>query len=543
MEAGQNRLEAIPPDAEPGMNYISVDFEIVMVNRTNERLYRKPAVALLGHKCYREFEKRDEPCPHCPGRLALATGEAHQTETVGVRDDGTRFAARIRAHPVMGPDNQPTGFIEIVEDITEQKRAESLSGIYADLRAVLPVTQNVHRALRETLDAAFRVEGIDSGCVFVIDQATGEHSLVSEQGVSPECLDAFLALSRGEPSGHYAEVPGMPRALEVVPILHRGDLIATLVVGSSAYPEVPPTLRTGLQSLGTATGYAISRIRAEQSRGDAVADLEALVAANPVATWALDPDNRVTMWNKAAERLFGWAAEEVMGAPVPFEAVPVDEGSGAASPVEPLFTTLLAKSGRPVDIRVSTAPFRDVVGDGSTLILMAQDLTLERRLAVMEQRLADMERRLSESGNALRESRPSDAGDGDDVAAGTASRRVLIVDSDEPWGEQLAGILSDAGYMPMRCASVSETAVILADAEAEDRPFMLAVVDLVPPSGSSGLAQTAVLRGLGLKAPVVVSSDADVRGYERHGIAGVLKRPFEAGTVEQMVRCALSSDD
>ena len=49
------------PDTEPGMNLISVDFDLVMVNRTNERLYGKPMVALLGNKCYREFEKRTSP--------------------------------------------------------------------------------------------------------------------------------------------------------------------------------------------------------------------------------------------------------------------------------------------------------------------------------------------------------------------------------------------------------------------------------------------------------------------------------------------------
>ena len=78
------------------MNLISVDFDLVMVNRTNERLYGKSMVALLGNKCYREFEKRDEPCPHCPGRLALETGEAQEAETTGLRDDGTRFAPASR---------------------------------------------------------------------------------------------------------------------------------------------------------------------------------------------------------------------------------------------------------------------------------------------------------------------------------------------------------------------------------------------------------------------------------------------------------------
>ena len=532
MQFEENRAEAIPPDAEPGMNFISMDFEIVMVNRTNERLYRKPAIALLGKKCYHEFEKADEPCPHCPGRLAVATGEAHQTETVGVRDDGTRFAARIRAHPVTGPDNQPTGFIEIVDDITEEKRAESLAAIHADLRAVLPLTQSVQKALRETLEAALQVEGIDIGCVFLIDQATGEQSLVHQQGLTEPCLEALLAVARGEPAERFAESDGMPRAIEVIPILQRGDLVADLLVGASTYPEIPPTLRAGLQSLGTAAGHAISRIRAEQSRGDAVADLEALITATPLPTWILDDDGRITKWNKAAERLLGWKAAEVVGELSPVGGDLTALETAATRPEKPPTTVLPKKDGTPVEVRLHTAPFRDVVGDFSTLIVMAEDLTLTRRLADVERRLAELE-------TLPPRDQTKATGDLSGDASAVFSTSVLIVDSNEPWGEDLAAMLSELGYVPTRCGSVSESAVILADAEAEGHPFILAVVDLVPPAGSSGLVQAAVLRGLGLQAPVIVASDADVRGYERHGIAGVIKRPFDAASVDLVVRLAL----
>lgn len=532
MEPEENRAEAIPPDAEPGMNFISKDFEILMVNRTNERLYRKPAVALLGKKCYREFEKADRPCPHCPGRLAAATGEAHQTETVGVRDDGTRFAARIRAHPVTGPDNQPTGFIEIVEDITEEKRAESLAAIHADLRAVLPLTQSVQKALRETLEAMLRVEGIDLGCIFLVDRLTGEQSLVDHQNVPAECTEALAAVSRGEPFQGFTDISGMPRVLKVLPVLHRGELVANLLVGASTYPEIPPTLQAGLESLGTAAGHAISRIWAEQSRGDAVADLEALIAVSPTPTWVLDSSGRVTIWNKSAERLLGWKADEVVGETSPSGCDLRNHEPVTLRSDGPPTHVIRRKDGAPVEMRLHAAPFRDVVGDSSSLVVMAEDLTLARRLA-------DIERRLAELDALPPRSQTPSTSDPSSNASTVVSTSVLIVDSNESWGEELAIILSESGYMPTRCASVSESAVVLADAEAEGHPFILAVVDLVPSSGSSGLAQAAVLRGLGLKAPVVVSSDADVRGYERHGIAGVIKRPFDARSVEHAVTLAL----
>jgi len=178
---------------EPGMNFISVDFELIMVNRTNERVYGKPAAALLGKKCYREFERREEPCPHCPGRLALSTGESQATEAIGLHADGTRLYARIRAHPVLGPDNRPTGFIEVVEDISEQKRAERVSSIETDLKSALASVKNVPRALREVLEAAQRIEGIGWGCVFLANRGSAAQDLVYQRGVSPADLQVLQA--------------------------------------------------------------------------------------------------------------------------------------------------------------------------------------------------------------------------------------------------------------------------------------------------------------------------------------------------------------
>ena len=532
MEPDESLFEAIPTDMEPGMNLISVDFDLVMVNRPNERLYGKPMVALLGKKCYREFEKRDEPCPHCPGRLALATGEAHETETIGLRDDGTRFFARIRAVPVAGPHDQPTGFIEVVEDITEQKRAESLATIYADLRAVLQATHSVSRALRETFEAALRVEGIDSGCIFSVDQVTGDHNLVHQRNIPMACLAPLAEVSQGKTGNLPAGMAGAPKAVEIVPVLHGGEVVATLAMGASTYPEIPPTLRAGLQSLGAAAGGAVSRIRAERSRGDAVADLEALIAVNPVPTWVLDARNRVTMWNSAAERLFGWRATEVVGRPSPLTCVREGHDTPATSSGDPRSTALIAKDGTPVEVTLSTAPFRDVVGDASTVVVMAEDLSTHRRLAEAESRLAGLL-----AASAEHPQPRAGLGSGD-VAAGPGAR-VLIVDPVGSWGRELADILARLGYLPTMCASTSETAAILTGLEAKERPFALVVVDLVTPGQISGLGQTAVLRALGLKAPVIACSDADVRGHQQHGIAAVVKRPFQADAVAQVVRGVL----
>ena len=45
--------------------------------------------------------------------------------------------------------------------------------------------------------------------------------------------------------------------------------------------------------------------------------LRAIEEAAPVSIVALDQNDRVTIWNRAAERLFGWRASEVIGRPNP----------------------------------------------------------------------------------------------------------------------------------------------------------------------------------------------------------------------------------
>jgi PAS domain S-box-containing protein len=517
----------LAPDTEPGMNLISVDFDIVMVNRTNERLYGKPMVALLGNKCYQEFEKRGAPCPHCPGRLALETGVAQETETTGLRDDGTRFAARIKAHPVIGPDNRPTGFIEIVEDITEQKRAESLAVIDTNLQNSLSGIQNVRSALREALRAALLVEGIDCGAAFLVPDGGSRPELVVERGLTPAGLEVFSLLVGDAGPSAPAKTdrgPGVPRAVAVVPVLHRGSAIADLVVGSTVYPEVPASLRNGLQVLGASTGTAISRILAEQSRGDAIADLEAVIAASPLATWAVDGRGSITMWNKAAEKVFGWRAAEVAGSPPPWGPAS-STGSGTREAV------LDRKDGRPVEVRLSTAPFRDVVGNDSAQIYIAEDLRAQRRILELETRVAELEARLAAAATGMQA-----AGAGAPSLAGV---RVLVVDGNEPWGDELAAMLSALGCFPLRCITPEQTASVLAEAGTSEQSFGLAVVSLLGPGGASGLGQRAALRSLGLRAPVVISSDVDVRGHEQHGIAAVIRRPYSEEAVREALLTAL----
>jgi len=106
-----------------GITLIDTNYRIIMTNAGQGRLLKKSQSEFIGKYCFREFEKRDAVCSHCPGTRAMATGRPAEVKTEGVRDDGSRLPVRIHAFPVYEADGTVKGFIEVVEDITERKQA------------------------------------------------------------------------------------------------------------------------------------------------------------------------------------------------------------------------------------------------------------------------------------------------------------------------------------------------------------------------------------------------------------------------------------
>ncbi|HUE77411.1 MAG TPA: ATP-binding protein, partial [Longimicrobiales bacterium] len=113
--------------------------------------------------------------------------------------------------------------------------------------------------------------------------------------------------------------------------------------------------------------------------------LHALIDASPLPITAGDLDGRVTLWNRAAERVFGWMEREVLGSPYP--AVSDDEkGAWEAMRGRVLLGEVVTgvegerrtRDGRPLHVSVSAAPVRSRSGSIEGTMAVITDVTQTR---------------------------------------------------------------------------------------------------------------------------------------------------------------------
>lgn len=131
----------------------------------------------------------------------------------------------------------------------------------------------------------------------------------------------------------------------------------------------------------SAESRAAALARAQTELAEAAGRTAAIIAASPAAIYTLDADGRVTSWNPAAETIFGWPAEEVLGELLPVrtgteqEATALKAAMRAGEPRAGLEIRSYRKDGSPLDVLLSVVPLD---GDGS-LLFLAEDLTPVRQ--------------------------------------------------------------------------------------------------------------------------------------------------------------------
>ena len=136
------------------------------------------------------------------------------------------------------------------------------------------------------------------------------------------------------------------------------------------------------EELGERLRAASLAAQAEHAR------LAAIVDSSMDAISSRSLDGTIQTWNRAAERVFGFAACEMIGKPI-WDFIPathvaqeramMDRVRGGEM-IEPFDTLRLHKDGRVVDVSVSISPIRDEAGETVGMSTIARDVTEVRSL-------------------------------------------------------------------------------------------------------------------------------------------------------------------
>ncbi len=150
----------------------------------------------------------------------------------------------------------------------------------------------------------------------------------------------------------------------------------------------------------------------DQQRADeGLGRLAAIVESSDDAIISNDLDGTILSWNRAAERMYGYTAEEIVGQSI-FTIVPADRRDEVqqllerirwGESVRNLETVTLRKDRSPIDVSVTVSPIFDARGAAVRASAIARDITVQREMA------AELDATLAALESAFHEARGREA--------------------------------------------------------------------------------------------------------------------------------------
>ncbi|HLW85865.1 MAG TPA: PAS domain S-box protein [Candidatus Sulfotelmatobacter sp.] len=158
----------------------------------------------------------------------------------------------------------------------------------------------------------------------------------------------------------------------------QGMLVLSAIRDVSDRKRMEDELRKAHQELSERTDRELWESRSQ---------LEAIVNSSEDAIVGKDLDGIVTSWNKGAEHMYGYTAQEIVGQSIsllapsnrPDEIPSILEKIKQGERFEHYETLRIAKDGRPLQVSVSISPIRDSSGTVIGASAIARDITLQKR--------------------------------------------------------------------------------------------------------------------------------------------------------------------
>ena len=272
------------------------------------------------------------------------SGWAQNLEFEMVRKDGSAMPVLMSATAVSDAQGRYVMSRSTVFDVTDRKRAEEMIRLNElRLESMVRIAQyranDVQALLDYALDEAITLTGSTVGYIYEYDQDLGGFRLSSwsKGGAREHAVTAARTARPLETTGLWGEavrqrrpiVVNHDRALHPLPCdgpdgqvrIHRlmtvpvldGDRIVAVIGVANKDSDYDSSDVRQLVLLMDSVWRVVERKHADEVLRQSEQRLNLLIQQTPLAVIEWDTDSRVSRWNPAAERVFGYAAAEAIG--------------------------------------------------------------------------------------------------------------------------------------------------------------------------------------------------------------------------------------
>jgi PAS domain S-box-containing protein len=221
--------------------------------------------------------------------------------------------------------------------------------------------------------------------------ATGERSIVPDIELSD-----FMAGSEDLETYRQTGI----RAVQSTPLVSRAGGLLGMISTHWRNPHQPS--ERDLRLLDVLARQAADLIERKQTE---LTDqrLAAIVDSSHDAIVSKDLNGLITTWNRGAERLFGYAASEMIGRSITtlippdrhHEEVRILTRIRRGERVDPYETVRKRRDGSPVDVSISVSPLRNSAGEVIGASKIARDITARKRAEEQQRKLhAELDHRV-----------------------------------------------------------------------------------------------------------------------------------------------------
>ena len=377
LKADQNavvELAAIVESSKDAIMSKSLDGVITSWNQSAKRLFGYTAEEAIGQpKAMLLPEDRLNEVRENITRIKR--GEIVENfETVRRCKDGSLIDVALSVSPLRGPNEQLIGAATIARDITERKQIE----------AKLAESEAWFSGILDIADDA--VIAVDEASIIQLFNKGAEHTFgYRAEELIGQSLNKLLPIrfSRNHQSHiqKFAQTPVVSRQMG-----ERSEIYGLRKDGTEFPAEA------SISRLNTSKGMTFTvilrditeRIEAQK----AASRLAAIVESSDDAIMGKSLDGTITSWNKSAEHLFGYAAEEAIGQPKAM-LLPADRPNEVRENIARLrngeivdhFETIRkCKDGSLIEVALSVSPVHDLSGKLIGAASIARDISERKQI-------------------------------------------------------------------------------------------------------------------------------------------------------------------